>query len=139
MSQENVAVVIKQFEDTNARNFAAVMDAWTDDVTLLLHGGLLSGSDRDLIETLTGKGPVGEWFGDWFRQFGPGYQFEVEETRDSDERVFLVATHRGQGRASGVPVTQRTAYVYTLRDAKVSRVEIWRDPKAALEAAGLSE
>jgi ketosteroid isomerase-like protein len=38
-----------------------------------------------------------------------------------------------------VPVTQRTAYVYTVREGKVSRVEVWRDREEALEAAGLSE
>ena len=33
MSQENVELVVKQFERTNARDFAGVMDTWADDLT----------------------------------------------------------------------------------------------------------
>jgi hypothetical protein len=40
MSQGNVEVVLKQFEDTNARDFAAAMDAYADDVRLVAHWGL---------------------------------------------------------------------------------------------------
>ena len=73
---ENVQVALKQFEDTNARDFAGVMDAWAEDVTLILHGEIaLTGS------TATGKAAVGEWFGDWFRQFGRDYRFDIEESR----------------------------------------------------------
>ena len=82
---------------------------------------------------------VGEWFGEWFKTFGSDYRFEIEEARACGDRVFLVAKHLGRGRASGVPVTQRTAYVYGLREGKVSRVEIWGDRDEALEAAGLRE
>jgi ketosteroid isomerase-like protein len=130
MSQENVEVVIGQFEGVNARDFEAVMDAYADDVVLALHGKLrgLGG------EGAVGKKAVGEWFGEWFRTFGRDYRFEIEESRDWGDRVFVVATHRGQGRASGVPVTQRTAYVYTVREGKVRRVEVWRDREEALEA-----
>ncbi len=139
MSQENVEIVVKQLEDTTAGDFASVMSAYAEDVTLVLHGDLLSGGDSELIEFVDGRGAVGEWFGDWFRQFGPGYRFEIEESRGSGERVFLVATHHARGRTSGVPVTQRSAYVYTVHDGKVRRVEVWGDREAALEAAGLSE
>src|SRR5205809_4027393 len=62
MPQENVEVVIKQFEDTNARDFVAVMDAYADDVTLIPHGDL-----GPAEHPVTGKAAVGEWFGDWFR------------------------------------------------------------------------
>ena len=134
MSHENVEVVVKQFEDTNAHRFASVVDAWTDDVTLVLHGQLVPFSNA-----ATGKAAVGEWFADWFRQFGPDYRFDIEETRVSGERVFLVATHHGHGRRSGVTVEQRTAYVYTVQQGKVTRVEVWADEDRhkALEAVGL--
>ena len=33
MTQQNVEVVVKQFEDTNARDFTAVMDAYAEDVS----------------------------------------------------------------------------------------------------------
>jgi ketosteroid isomerase-like protein len=135
MSRDNVEVVVKQIEDTSARDFATAMDAYAEDVTLIVHWEVIA-------PTATGKAAVGEWFGDWFRQFGPDYRFDIEESRGIDDRVFLVATHHGRGRGSGVLVEQRMAYVYTVREGKVSRLELWSGPdcrEAALGAIGLSE
>ena len=136
MSGDNVDVVAKQFADTNARDFEAVMAAYAEDVALVMHGEKGVGV---LGRAATGKAAVGEWFGDWFRQFGRDYRFDVEETRGVGDRVLLVATHHGRGRDSGVPVQERWAYVYTLREGKVTRVEMWgdRDARAAaLETLG---
>jgi ketosteroid isomerase-like protein len=135
MSEENVEIVVSQFEGVNARDFAAVMDRYADDVVLALHGDLAGLFGEGAV----GKEAVGEWFGDWFRTFDDDYRFEIEEARAFGDRVFIVATHHGRGRVSGVPVTQRMAYVYTVRKGKVSRVEVWNDREAALEAAGLRE
>ena len=138
MQQANVDVVVKQFGDTNARNFAAVMEAYAEDVMLVMHGEKVGMLGR----TVSGKAAVGEWFGDWLRQFARDYRFHIEESRSIGDRVFLVATHSGRGRDSGVPVEERWAYVYTVREGKVTRVELWGDRdarEAALEAAGLSE
>jgi ketosteroid isomerase-like protein len=129
MSQENVEIVVKQFTDTNARDFTAVMDAYAEDVTLVLHGEI-----GPLSSAATGKVAVGEWFGDWFRQFGRDYRFDIEESRGVGDRVFVLATHHGRGRGSGVPVEERWAYLYTVHDGKVSRVELWND-RDAREAA----
>jgi ketosteroid isomerase-like protein len=129
--------VLKLFADTNARDFAAAMNAYTDDVTLVTHSGL-----GLLSPDATGKAAVGEWFGDWFRQFGPDYRFDIEEARGWGDRVFVVATHHGRGRGSGARIEHRMAYAYTVRDGKVKHVELWADEDgraAALEAVGLSE
>ena len=137
MSQENVEVAVKQFEGTNARDFAGVMDTWAEDVTLIVHW-----QAGQLSDTATGKAAVGEWFGDWFRQFGRDYRFEIEETHGTGDRVLVLVTHHGRGRHSGVTVEHRAAHVYTLREGKVSRIEVWVDQdarEAALEAVGLSE
>ncbi len=135
MSGDNVRVVVKQFEDTNAREFRAVMEAYADDVTLTFHGeaGLLR-------QAASGRAAVGEWFGDWFRQFGPDYRFHIDEARGVDDRVFLIATHSGRGRGSGVPVRETWAYRYTVREGRVSGVELWGGHDArdtALAAAGV--
>jgi ketosteroid isomerase-like protein len=136
MSEENVAVVRGVFEAVNARDFAAVMDAYADDMVLALHGdnqALLGG------EGAVGKKAVGDWFGDWFSQFDSDYRFELEETRDLGDRVFIVATHNGRGRISGVPVSLRAAWIYTLRNSKVVRCDAYSTEAEALKAAGLRE
>ena len=121
MSEENVRVVVKQFEDVNVRDFPAAMDAYADDVTLVFHG------DGLLKPRATGREAVGEWFGDWFRQFGRDYRFDIVEARGAGERVFILATHHGRGRESGVPVEETWAYLYAVRDGRVARVELWND------------
>ena len=103
MSRENVEVVIGIFEAVNARDFAAGIEPYVEDATLAIHGDV-----GPLATTVTGKGAVGEWFGDWFRQFEGDYRLEINEARDCGDRVFLVATHHGQGRVSGVPVSLGT-------------------------------
>ena len=133
MGQENVEIVVGQFEAVNARDFSAAMEAYAENVTLTLHGTDLPGGRS----AYAGKEAVGEWFGDWFRQFAPSYRFDVEETRDLGDRVFLFATHRGTGRTSGAPVEGHNAYLYTLRAGKISGVEIWPERDEAFKAIGL--
>jgi ketosteroid isomerase-like protein len=85
-----------------------------------------------------GREAVGRWFGDWFRAFGKDYRFELDEIRSVGQRVLAVARHYGAGRASGVQVEQITANLYTLRGAKIVRVELYASPAEALQAVGLS-
>jgi ketosteroid isomerase-like protein len=130
VSQRNVEIVVGTFENTNARDFAAVMDAYADDMVLVLHGEL-----RALgTEGAVGKEAVGEWFGDWFRTFERDYRFEIHEARDWGDRVFVAATHHGRGRVSGAPMSGRQGWVYTVRDDKIVRCDVYAAPELALEA-----
>jgi ketosteroid isomerase-like protein len=135
MSQENVELVVGLFENVNKRNFQAIMDAYADDMVLVNHGELRAASGPGVV----GKEAVGAWFGDWFRSFDRDYRFEIEETRDLGDRVLIVARHRSRGRASGAPIDQHGAWIYTVRDGRVVRCDIYSERTAALEAVGLSE
>jgi ketosteroid isomerase-like protein len=132
MSQRNVAVVVRTFENTNARDFEAVMDAYADDVVLALHDDLVARGSEGAV----GKEAVSEWFGDWLRTFERGYRFELEEARDWGDRVFVVATHDGRGRLSGAPIRRRAAWIYAVRDGRITRIDIYSDPDSALRDAG---
>ena len=134
MSKENVDVVLDQFAATNERDFPRAMSHYAEDVELVVHPDAFLQSG-----TFTGRDAVGEWFGDWFRTFEPGYHFEIEEARDLGDVVFLNASHRGHGRTSGAEVHGQTGYLYTMRDGKIARVEIYPNPAAALQATGLSD
>ena len=98
MSQKNVEVVAGYFE---AVHLAASIDALAEDVAFVFHGETrhLAGA-----ETISGKRAAVAWLADWFSRFGPDYRFEIEESFDWDDRVLVVTTNRGTGRASGVPV-----------------------------------
>jgi ketosteroid isomerase-like protein len=134
VSKESIEVVLDQFAATNERDFRRAMSYYADDVELFVdRDAFLSGG------TFTGRQAVGRWFGDWLSTFEPGYRFEIEEVRELGDRVFLVASHRGRGRSSGVEVRAQTGYLYSVRGGKIARVELYGSGDAALEAAGIDQ
>ncbi len=129
MSQENVDVVLDQFAATNERDFARAMSHYAEDVELVVH------SDASLeAGTFRGREAVGQWFGNWFGTFEPGYHFEIEEARDLGDVVLLSATHHGRGRTSGIEVRGEMGYLYTVRAGKIVHGELFRTAAQALEA-----
>ena len=135
MAQADVDLVLEQFAATNARNFERAMEIYGADVVLVVGDGwgITAG-------TYEGKAAVGEWFGDWFREFSSDYHFEIAESRDlGDGLVFLAADHGGSGRASGAEVGTRSGYLYRVTNGLITRVQLFLTPEDALEAASLPE
>jgi ketosteroid isomerase-like protein len=131
----NVDVVREQFEATNARDFARAMDFYADDVVLVIGEGWGITAGR-----FEGKTAVGEWFGDWFRQFADDYRFEIIEARElGGGVVFLDAKHGGSGRASGVTIGSESGYLYRVVNGKITQVQLFSTPAEALEGASLPE
>jgi ketosteroid isomerase-like protein len=134
MVPRDVQVVLDQFAAVNERDFERAMSLYAEDVELVV------GSKTFLQDgTFTGREAVGEWFGDWFRSFEPGYHFDIEEARDMGDAVLLVASHHGRGRSSGAEVHGRNGYLYGVRDGKIARVEIYAGRAEALEAIRLQQ
>ena len=55
------------------------------------------------------------------------------------DRVLVSQRQTGRGRESGVPIEYHFFTVYTTRDGRVRKAEIFRHRTGALEAAGLRE
>jgi len=53
--------------------------------------------------------------------------------------VLLGAWQTGRGKGSGVEVSEENFCVFTLREGKIVRQQMFRHRAEALEAAGLSE
>jgi ketosteroid isomerase-like protein len=135
VSQADVEVVRAQFAATNERDFRRAMDIYADDVVLVVapEWGITAGRYE-------GKAAVGEWFGDWFRQFADDYRFEIVEARDLGEGVvFLDAKHGGSGRASGVAIGSESGYLYRVVGGKITQVQLFATPADALAGASLPE
>lgn len=136
MSSADLDVVRDQYAAVNRRDFGRAMELYAEDVVLVVPRleGLANPG------TYEGKEAVGEWFGDWFRAFAEDYRFELEELRHLDGGlIFLLATHGGTGRLSGAPVHGENAYLYRVRDGKISRVGFFATREDALETAALPE
>lgn len=66
------------------------------------------------------------------------YRPEVEEFLEVDDKVVTLAIEHGRGRDSGADVeSRRTAHVWTMRNGKAVRLDLYLDRDRALEAVGL--
>jgi ketosteroid isomerase-like protein len=135
MTPEPIEVVREQYAATNERDFTRAMDLYADDVVLVVADGWGITAGR-----YEGKAAVGEWFGDWFRQFADDYHFEIVQARAlGGGVVFLDARHGGSGRASGVAIGSESGYLYRVVNGKITQVQLFATPAEALEAASLPE
>jgi ketosteroid isomerase-like protein len=60
-----------------------------------------------------------------------------EELLDAGERVVVVFRFRGRGRGSGVPIDERLAHVWTIRNEQAVRMEVYSGREEAVRMAGL--
>jgi ketosteroid isomerase-like protein len=63
----------------------------------------------------------------------------LELIQAPDGRVVALVRQSGRGRQSGVPVVIHFFALYTIRDGKVRKMEIFRHRADALQAVGLCE
>ena len=127
-------MVRDQFDAVNERDFERSMALYADEVVLVARGEAVPNPG-----TYEGKEAVGKWFGDWFQAFGRDYHFEIDEARQLEDQIFIHATHRGTGRASGVKVQDENSYLYRVRDGKIVSVRFYATREEALAAAGAAE
>jgi ketosteroid isomerase-like protein len=100
-------------------------------------GGDLSGGGI----TAGGRGIEGLWaaWRDWLRPWGT-YWTEVDDFIDAgDERVVVLTRDHGRLRGSDSEVEAVGASVWTLREAKIVRIEFYLNRNEALKAVGLEE
>jgi ketosteroid isomerase-like protein len=126
----SVNVVLEQFQAVNDRDFPRAMSLYAEDVVLTV-------DPEAFLEhgTYEGREAVGQWFANWFTTFERGYHFDIDEAREIGDVVLLVASHRGRGRTSGIEVSGQTGYVYTVRNGKIARLELYPGREQALAAA----
>jgi ketosteroid isomerase-like protein len=67
------------------------------------------------------------------------WKVDVEQTVEGpDGRVAIVMTMHARGKGSGVMLAERTAHIWTLRDGKLVRNQLFRDPEGALRELGVA-
>jgi ketosteroid isomerase-like protein len=85
-----------------------------------------------------GAGGIREFFRD-VAQSWESFRFKSTDLRDLGDRVLVLGHVRGRGRASGVEVDDRWAWIVELRGGRAVSLHGFLDHREALEAAGLSE
>jgi ketosteroid isomerase-like protein len=67
------------------------------------------------------------------------FRSDIREARSVRDKVFITVHHFGRGKSSGVDVDMENWQVFTLRNGRIVKYEVYADRQKALEAAGLSE
>jgi ketosteroid isomerase-like protein len=135
MSQENVEIIRRMYERW-LRNDAALFDAFDEEIEL--HPDPAAdwvGVD----EIYRGHDGVRGYMAQVYDAF-EDYRPEIEDLLDRGDKVITLAIEHGRGRGSGATVeARRTAHVWTMREGKAIRLDLYLDRAKALEAAGPSQ
>jgi ketosteroid isomerase-like protein len=133
MSQENVEPVEGTWAAFQRGDVAAMRATCHPDVLIV------QPPEVPDTKAYSGLAGVKEAVEDWPKQWDD-FQFEVLELIDvSDTQLVSVTRHRGHGTMSGIEVDTIVAYVHTIRDGKLTRLDMFFSKEQAFEAAGLSE
>jgi len=73
------------------------------------------------------------------REIWEEWRFEPERFLDAGDQVVALVRVVARGGSSGVSLDRETAHLWTLRDGRVTRCEVYLDRSEALDAVGLGE
>jgi ketosteroid isomerase-like protein len=136
MSQENVEIVRRIYDAVARRDDMTPFEFYARDIVWDL-----SNSSRAALSSqpvYRGHDGVRQAGREALAAFGE-VDFEVVEVLDDAEHVIAIIREREVGRASRVPVEATHTAVWTLAYGKVTRLRVFDDRKAALQAVGLRE
>src|SRR5262245_14211603 len=131
MSQENVELVRRAalaFADGDMEEAARILDPEVE-----LHP---PAEDPDVEPVYRGPDGFGTWLQTWLEAWEE-FEFRIEEVLDAGDRVVVIYSQRGRGKASGVEIENRLGAVATVRDGRIVRGDLYLDPDEARRVAGL--
>ena len=131
MSQENVEIVQRMYEAFHGGDAEGALAHFDPNVAV-------DASDRVDGEVGRGRNDLVRIISSWLGAF-EAWREEIEEIRDLGDRVYVVAMQRGRGKGSGLDIETRYAVLYEVRGGKISRMTLYVEPAAALEALRLSD
>ena len=67
------------------------------------------------------------------------WEIEIEELHDVGDKVVAIVHQRGRSKRSGMLVEGSMGQIWTVRDGKGTRMDMYSDPSEALKAVGLEE
>ena len=135
MSQENVEAFKRGLDAYHRRDVEAMLE--DADPEIEWQPAALTGLEG--IESVyRGHERVREGFRDLFQTLGE-IHLDYPEIQDLGDRVVGIGRIRARGTESGVEIESPHATVVVYQNGMAIRVRSYLDPKAALEAAGLSE
>lgn len=132
MPQENVEGVKRAFEAFARGDLEAAFELI--DPSFEIHDRVIpeaSPSGQGPNALIANVGMVREAFGD--------VVWEPREIVDRGDRVLVRVHMSAKGHHTSLPIEEEVGHIYTLREGKAVRLDIFRTWKEALEAAALPE
>lgn len=91
--------------------------------------------ERQAYEGIVGtEAFLRDWIAAW-----DDWELELDALEDAGDKVVGLVRQRGRSRSAGMLVEMSFAQVWTLRDGKQTRMEMFSDRDEALRAVGLKE
>lgn len=132
MSQENAEIVRSLYERWNRSGGDVTMELIDPDIEVEFVGGILNGAYR-------GHDGLSEALESFWGYFDES-RIDVEDcVATGDDDVVVAVRYFARGKASGVEVEARGGHVWTLREGKAVRWQVFGTKAEALEAAGRRE
>ena len=135
MSQENVDTLLGGYEwfRVNGRFLAhLVTHDFVWDMSHLVGYGLPE------QEVYQGAQRADDFFAEWGSAWDD-WEVEIEALHDLGDKVLAGVKQRGRSKLTGIPAEMRMAMLWTVRDGKYTRMEMYPDPDQAHKAVGLEE
>jgi ketosteroid isomerase-like protein len=130
MSQENVEIVRRILDGWARGDFSVGADLLTPDFEWHQF--------PQAVEPGTRRGAeVGEALSKMFDVYD-GLRVEAKEFIDAGDKVVVIGRATATAKGSGLRLDNPVALVWTLREGRLARNEVFTDGREALEAAGLS-
>ena len=130
MPGDSVALIESAFEAWNRGDIARFADHTAEDVVWVEVSGRPEGPGGERHGRGRLRRSLEELFEAW-----ESYSLELEQVEPAGDRVLALVRERARGRTSGVEVDSRWGYLITVKDGQIARVEAYRDPEQAVEAA----
>ena len=133
MSQANVDTLLGGYEWFRVNGTFPAHLATPDFVWDISHADLFGILERQVYEGAEGTDDFyAEWGSAWDH-----WEVEIEALHDLGDKVLAIVKQRGRSKLSGVPVEMLTAMLWTFRDGRLARMDMYSDPSEALKAVGL--
>jgi ketosteroid isomerase-like protein len=125
-------VVSRSVEAFNRRDLPALLETLDPDVELHPFSAQLTGT------TYRGEAGARQWLADVADEWSE-WRVVLDEVRTIDDRVLTLGRIVARGRETSVEVEVPAAFVSTLRDGRITRLESFGDAAKALAEAGIAE
>jgi ketosteroid isomerase-like protein len=132
VSRENVEIVKRGIDAYFRGDESAMLDHAAPDIIVTQFPDQLDVRDYRGHEGLLRV--MAEWIDIW-----DDWSVEILRIREIEDRVLVGARQRGRGKGSGAPFEVEVVFVFTVRDDKIARWQMFHSEQQALRAVGLEE